>query len=176
MHARGRTLRLRIAGLAAGALACLPLLAAPASDPVPPSPLGGGASVSLQPAPPPAAPQRQRAVFVCQVAGVPTFADRPCGDATVLRAIAVAPPGSSAGPGTAATTDPPVPSAGTRPRPIRPGEAAAPAPPAEVRCQVLRRQLDDLNDRMRAGYSAREAARLWNRWRAIKDRLHAGRC
>jgi hypothetical protein len=29
---------------------------------------------------------------------------------------------------------------------------------------------------MRAGYSAREAARLWQRWRGLKERLHATRC
>jgi hypothetical protein len=29
---------------------------------------------------------------------------------------------------------------------------------------------------MRDGYSSREAARLWNRWRELKGRLHAERC
>jgi hypothetical protein len=44
------------------------------------------------------------------------------------------------------------------------------------KCAVLQRQLDGLNDRMRAGYSAREAARLWQRWRDTKERLRTSRC
>jgi hypothetical protein len=44
------------------------------------------------------------------------------------------------------------------------------------RCEGLERQLGEVNSRMRAGYSAREAARLWQRWRSLKERLHAARC
>jgi hypothetical protein len=29
---------------------------------------------------------------------------------------------------------------------------------------------------MRAGYSAREAARLWNRWREVDAKIYAARC
>jgi hypothetical protein len=29
---------------------------------------------------------------------------------------------------------------------------------------------------MRTGYSAREAARLWNRWRDLKADIYADRC
>jgi hypothetical protein len=52
--------------------------------------------------------------------------------------------------------------------------AVVPAP--ENACVKLERQLDELNGRMRAGYSAREAARLWQRWRDTKERLRTGRC
>ena len=68
---------------------------------------------------------------------------------------------------------------------FRPGTAAADklaargranAVGAEVITTPLMRQLGEVNSRMRAGYSAREAARLWQRWRGLKDRLHAARC
>jgi hypothetical protein len=50
------------------------------------------------------------------------------------------------------------------------------APAPENACTRLQRQLDDLNDRMRAGYSAREAGRLWQRWRDTKERLRTAKC
>ncbi len=106
----------RFARSTAAGLACLIFAAGATSDPPVAGPLGGGQSVTLEPAPPPANPRRHRAVFVCQESGVP------------------------------------------------------------VLCARLERQLDELNDRMRAGYSAREAAKLWQRWRDTKERLRTGRC
>jgi hypothetical protein len=41
---------------------------------------------------------------------------------------------------------------------------------------TLERQLDELNNQMRTGYSAREAARLWDRWRDLKEKLRTTRC
>jgi hypothetical protein len=142
------------------------------SDPPVASPLGGGQSVTLEPAPPQAHPRRNRAVFVCQQSGVPVFADRPCGSTSETRSLVIATPP----PGAAASTTPPSPAASTRPRPatLKPSTAVVPAP--EHACEKLQRQLDELNDRMRAGYSAREAARLWQRWRDTKERLRTGRC
>jgi hypothetical protein len=49
-------------------------------------------------------------------------------------------------------------------------------PAIEDRCERHQRRLDELNDRMRAGYSAREAARLWQQWRDAKERLRTARC
>ena len=157
--------------LAAG-LACYLAAAGATSDPPVASPLGGGQSVTLEPAPPPASPRRHRAVFVCQEGGVPVFADRPCGSTNETRSLVIATPPA----GATASTTPPSPAASTRPRPAaaKPSTAAAPAP--EDPCTRLQRQLDDLNDRMRAGYSAREAARLWQRWRDTKERLRTARC
>ena len=43
-------------------------------------------------------------------------------------------------------------------------------------CQKTQATLDSLDSRMRAGYSAREAGRLWERWREAKARLHEGNC
>jgi hypothetical protein len=172
MRTPGRSIANRVALFAASVVACLLLPGHAATNAPVTSPLGSGATVSLEPAPPQADPRRQRAVFVCQEAGVPVFADRPCDAAATPRTIKV----ETARPGVAATTAPPAPNAGTRPRPVPQGDVTAPARVAETRCDVLQRQLDDINDRMRTGYSAREAARLWHRWREAKERIRHERC
>lgn len=114
---------------------------------------------------------RARPVFVCEEAGIPVFADRPCGRALELRSVsfAAAPAGESV------STVPPVPRASTKPRP-QPVGAAPPRDATAQRCATLRRQLEETDDRMRTGYSSREAARLWARWRDLKTRLRAERC
>lgn len=83
---------------------------------------------------------------------------------------------SSAG-GASSTTTPAKPAAATRPRaePALKQDTVA-ADPTARRCRGLREQLDKLDDRMRTGYPAREAARLWNRWRELKAEIYAGRC
>jgi hypothetical protein len=162
----------RFARSTAAGLACLIFAAGATSDPPVAGPLGGGQSVTLEPAPPPANPRRHRAVFVCQESGVPVFADRPCGSANETRSLVIAAPP----PGAAASTTPPLPSASTRPRTAAPRLSTNVAPAPESSCARLERQLDELNDRMRAGYSAREAAKLWQRWRDTKERLRTGRC
>lgn len=157
---------------AAFGLACLPGTAGASSDPPVAGPLGGGESVSLEPASPPANPRRHREVFVCQHDGAPVYADRPCGSVTTSRNLVVESPPT----GAAVTTVPPSPRSSTRPRAVQPKRAAALTAAPETACAKLQRQLDELNDRMRAGYSAREAARLWQRWRDAKERLRTARC
>lgn len=153
-------------------LACVLQVAWATADPPVAGPLGSGQSVTLEPAPPPANPRRQRAVFVCQDDGVPVYADRPCGSGVATRSLVVAAPP----PGAAATTLPPAPRASIRPRPAE-GTAGVQAPAVVGnQCMRLQQRLDALNDRMRAGYSAREAARLWQQWRDAKERLRAARC
>lgn len=120
---------------------------------------------------PPAGPGQRRAVFVCLDGDVPAFADRPCGAARAPRTLVVDTPASGALP----STLPPVPRAVTRPRPQPDGRGGM-GRTAETRCTTLQRQLDELDDRMRAGYASREAARLWNRWRELKARLRTERC
>jgi hypothetical protein len=160
------------ASVTAAGFACLLTAAGATSDPPFAGPLGGGQSVTLEPTPSPANPRRHRAVFVCHESGVPVFADRPCGSTNETRSLVIATPPA----GAVASTRPPSPTASTRPRPVapRPSTTAVTAP--ENACAKLERQLDELNDRMRAGYSAREAARLWQRWRDTKERLRTGRC
>jgi len=134
--------------------------------------LDGRATDAPVPAPPAAEQRRQRAVFVCDDAGTPVFSDRPCGPAAAPRALRLDEP-SRASPG--AGMRPPTPPAGTRPR-VPPRDANEPGRSTDTRCATLQQQLDELNDRMRTGYSSREAARLWQRWRDLRQRLRTQRC
>ena len=162
---------------AAGVLALLHslLLAAPpashsATTFLGEAPTAGGDVTAGDPAPAAGSP-RERAVFICEQDGVPVFTDRPCGSAAEQRKLTVDAPAPGAAPGTA----PPRPRASTRPR-HQPEGQVGPGRTAESRCAALRRQLDELDARMRDGYSSREAARLWTRWRDLKGRLRAERC
>lgn len=138
-------------------------------------PLGGGGSQVLEPVAEPqaATPQRRRTrqVYVCHTSDVATFSDRPCDAVLESRRLVVTLPG----PGQAASTAPQIVAASTRPRPS-PGPAPRPSPGEDARCTALRDRLARIDSQMRAGYSAREAARLWNRWRDTKAELHARRC
>lgn len=132
---------------------------------------GGAASSVLEPVPAPSTVRSKRAVFVCRGGAGMVYADRPCGQVVESRSLDVLDPGPGQ---VASTTHKPAPAA-TRPR-VEPAAAARKEPPGETRCIKLRRQLAGLDDRMRAGYSAREAAWLWNRWRDLKAQIHEARC
>jgi hypothetical protein len=157
--------------LIAGFLCILHADAAPV-DGAPTSPARDGASAAPDAAPPQARPRQQRAVFVCQDGGIPVFADRPCGAAAEARTLSV----EASRAGAPATTTPRAPRATTRPLRNPRVSTEAPQPAADERCAVLQRQLDEINSRMRSGYSAREAARLWQRWREARDRVRAAHC
>jgi hypothetical protein len=139
--------------------------------PAPSKPDPAGAGVSIEPRPAAATPRRQRAVFVCQEAGIPVYSDLPCGPVAVARTLSVEIPRAGAPP----STVPAAPRNSTRPRPS-PAADDAPGRAEESRCATLQRQLAELDDRMRTGYSAREAARLWKRWRDLKEKLRTTRC
>ena len=172
MSTPGRIGPMRTARLAAVGLACVLHSGWTLGEPSVANPLGSGDSIALEPVPPQASPRRQRAVFVCHEGNVPVFADRPCGPAATPRALVVETPQA----GAPATIIPPAPRASTRPRAVQGEDRDAPDRVAGSRCATLQRQLDDINDRMRTGYSAREAARLWHRLREVKERLRVSRC
>lgn len=134
-------------------------------------PLAGGGSGVLQPVPPPAAARQQRQVYVCRDAGSPVFTDRPCGPSAAIHEIRFELPGA----GGAVSLSPQPPSASTRPRAV-PAPAADAVTPGQARCTALRERLAVIDDQMRSGYSAREAARLWQRWRDARAQLRAQRC
>jgi len=137
----------------------------------PTNPAGGTASIVLEPVPTPASVRSKRAVFVCRDDAGLVYADRPCGQVVASRSLDVRDPG----PGQVASTVRKPATAAVRPR-AEP-EPAVPNPsPGEARCLKLRRQLAGLDDRMRAGYSSRESAWLWNRWRDLKAQIHEARC
>lgn len=135
------------------------------------NPAGGTASIVLEPVPTPATVRSKRTVFVCRDGAGPVYADRPCGQVVASRSLDVRDPGPGQ---VASTVRKPAPAA-IRPR-IEPEPAAPDPSPGETRCVKLRKQLAALDDRMRAGYSARESAWLWNRWRDLKAQIHAARC
>jgi hypothetical protein len=81
----------------------------------------------------------------------------------------------------AALDDKPAAKAVTRkseaPRHPREEDATEQAAEAQAQtCERLARTLRDLDARMRAGYSAREAGRLWDRWRETRERLREAGC
>jgi hypothetical protein len=141
------------------------------------SPSGGGGSVVLEPVPPRAQPTR-RLVYSCAVPGLVTFSDRPCGPLPEVRELHVREPSSSA-----AETSPEAHEAATD---ARTGSRQATgredagsddaADERSTNCQKLQAALASLDSRMRTGYSAREAGRLWERWREAKARLHEANC
>ena len=122
-------------------------------------------------APSPPAARLSRSVFACDDAGIPTFSDRPCGPAAVARSLSLdAGTGGEAVRALVAS-----PRASTRPL-RQPAAATGPGEPPRTSCASQIRQLDELDDRMREGYSSREAARLWKRWRDLRERIRTGRC
>ncbi len=165
--ARSGTAPLLVAGLM-----CILCADAAPVDGAPTRPAQDGGGIAPDATRPKAAPRQQRAVFVCQDGGIPVFADRPCGAAAEARTLSV----ETSRAGAPATTAPREPRATTRPLREPRGAAAVPPPAADDRCAVLQRQLDEINARMRSGYSAREAALLWQRWREARERVRAARC
>jgi hypothetical protein len=141
------------------------------------SPAGGGGSVVLEPVRPRAQPTR-RLVYSCVAPGLVTFSDRPCGPRQEVRELKLEQPlpaaaGGSPGPGTVDAQAP----ASRRKTAEQDGDGATAAETERVTtCQKLQAVLDRLDSRMRAGYTAREAGSLWERWRDAKARLHAADC
>lgn len=147
-------------------------VAAPSDDAPVSNPLGGGETLTLEPVAPPTPPTRRRSVFVCRGGEVPEYSDRPCGLVSESQVVAYSAPGR------VATTRPPAPVASTRPRrePARREDAAVPTDPKPERCASIDRQIEAVDGRMRAGYSARDAARLWTRWRDLKEERRRAGC
>ena len=154
------------------------------------SPMGGGDTITLEPVPARSAARpaaTRRVVFTCVTPGLVIFSDRPCGPLPELRELRFDPVGGAtarAGAGSAASHDE------TSARRDKPGTAtsgaAAKVEPEDAAeremrerafaCERLEQALHDLDQRMRAGYTAREAGRLWARWREAKERLRDARC
>ena len=175
-HATLRTLAL---ALVAWSVAGVPPASSADADRPPANPAGGGGTVILEPVAAPPVQRKHRTVFVCAQDGAPVYSDRPCGPIVAIRELDVSEPGpgSGSGSGQASSTLRAEPTATTRPLVQRAAlESPRRDPDENDRCNELRQQLAAVDDQMRAGYSARQAARLWNRWRELKDRIHTSRC
>ncbi len=135
------------------------------------NPAGGGGSSVIEQVERPAPTRARRLVYACRDGSIPIFSDRPCGLGSDIRRLAVAAPTAAGQPPSTLAT---VPTAATRPIAKPAPRSTERAPPD--RCQRLEDQLAAIDDRMRQGYSAREAARLWQRWREAKARLRDARC
>jgi hypothetical protein len=119
---------------------------------------------------PPAPRRAHRVVFACRDGVTPVFSDRPCGDDEHRHRLDVPSPAAGSAPSTRPAASP----AATPPRAVRAQRRVSPDPPNA--CARLEEQLALIDARMRQGYSAREAARLWQRWRDAKAKLRAARC
>jgi hypothetical protein len=130
------------------------------------------ASTSGETAAPPQAAAARRAVFVCEIDGAPVYADRPCTASAVPRWLVVDRPAA----GAVGSIAPRPPAATVLPRRLPARETDVASRTTDARCDRLRHRLGVIDDAMRAGYSAREAARLWQRWRDAKEQLREARC
>ncbi len=143
------------------------------------SPMGGGGAAVLERVPEkPVAAATQRIVFTCVTPGLITFSDRPCGPLPDRREIEVLPAAAKRG-GEASSVTPPPARASTKPAVVAGSQEPRAARRTAMRpqdCQPLRDAVTAIDRQMRAGYSAREAPRLWERWREARDRLHAAGC
>ena len=148
------------------------VLPEPAVDPA----AGNAGSVQPQPLEP-RARTSSRLVYSCIEPGLVTYADRPCGITASRRELKVRTPAIAAGAApdlsTAAST-----AADQRRAADSRADAAAARAAAEraETCQKLETAADEIDSKMRAGYPAREAGRLWDRWRDTRARLREARC
>jgi hypothetical protein len=140
------------------------------------TPSGGGGSVVLEPVSERAVPSRRR-VFSCVSPGLVTFSDRPCGpspDVRELKLDAPGPPPSGGAPTVEKHKDAPGPR--TTAKEHDDEEPANTAMKHTEKCRKLEAAVAAIDSRMRSGYSAREAGRLWDRWREAKARLQEADC
>lgn len=121
-----------------------------------------------------------RLVYTCVTPGLVTFADRPCGPAARQRELKLDLPQPAAAGESSSIAEPTAAAAAARAR----RDTAAKADVAAARaaadrtatCLRLEAALDEVDSQMRAGYPAREAGRLWERWRGARASLREARC
>ena len=118
----------------------------------------------------------RRLVFSCFAPGVVIFSDRPCGPLAAQRELRFDAPTVQSGRGASVTPEP----AQSSTRLAVAARSAIPEPvdvePGISTCERLEDAVATLDARMRNGYSAKEAGRLWDSWREAKTRLHEAHC
>ena len=118
-----------------------------------------------------------RLVYSCVTPGLVTFADRPCGPTARQRELKLAHPAAAAGE-SSSIAEPTAAAATARADAAAKADVAAARAAAEraATCLRLEAALDAVDSQMRAGYPAREAGRLWEKWRSAKASLREARC
>jgi len=117
----------------------------------------------------------RRLVFSCFAGGIVVFSDRPCGPTATSRELRIDAPSDRGG--RAVSLAPERSPVSARAAPL----ASADANPVDTHtgastCQRLQAAVDALAAHMRNGYSAKEAGRLWDRWREARARLREAHC
>lgn len=126
----------------------------------------------------PAQPGNARTIFRCEIAGVPTFSDRPCDPAvesrtTELNAVnVIAPP----------TVDAAAESVQLGKRSMR-GNSAVPGQPVAASnaakadaCGRIQQSLRKITSKMRAGYTAKQGERLRARKQDLEEKRRLQKC
>jgi hypothetical protein len=149
---------------------------------LPPRTVADDNSQVVEPVPMPAKSRKSRTIFACRTGALVEFADRPCDIAATSRSLEFT---TGTGPGSTPSTRPRESLASTRPKvAATPADAVSADAVADARddeaqrkkCTTLQGQLDAVDSRMREGYGARDAARLWNRWRELKEEIRTSAC
>src|SRR5829696_560546 len=116
-----------------------------------------------------------RVVFTCITSALVIFSDRPCGPGAASRTLHTLEPVAASGSAVSLVPKPPSHSVRGARVAAQPdggddddGDAAGTVP---ITCERLQVALALVDDRMRAGYSAKESARLWDRWREARSQL-----
>jgi hypothetical protein len=119
-----------------------------------------------------------RLVYTCVTPGLVTFADRPCGPTAQQRALKLDRPQPAAAGESSSITEPTAAAAKARRDTAAKADLAAARAAADraATCLRLEAALDEVDSQMRAGYPAREAGRLWERWRGARASLREARC
>ena len=118
----------------------------------------------------------RRLVFSCFAPGLVIFSDRPCGPLAAQRELRIDAPPLQGGRGASVTPEPA--QSSTRLAVAARSAIAEPVDtePGVSTCERLEDAVATLDARMRRGYSAKEAGRLWDSWREAKTRLHEAHC
>jgi hypothetical protein len=138
---------------------------------------GDAGSVALEPGAARAAVSR-RTIFTCVSPRLVIYSDRPCGPLAGTRELRTVTPPGGKGPTTAPHPEA-APVAAPVAAPRKRNDSTAMIEPARAReptCEQLEAAVTELDQVMRAGYSAREAARLWERWREARARQREADC
>jgi hypothetical protein len=121
-----------------------------------------------------------RLVYSCVTPGLVTFADRPCGPAAQQRELKLAHPPAAVGAAgeSSSIAEPAAAAAKARRDTAARADLAAARVAADraATCLRLEAALDEVDSRMRAGYPAREAGRLWEKWRSARASLREAGC